>query len=316
MKITEISSIGDALFDLSGLTKRSWTDAEFAREVNRLRLPIYAVAPLGATVVRRERIDGIQVITPEPALKAHYVTLLQHEIEQLSLGGQIITDRPAWVFGDAPYHTWREIEAHRAANHRVVNHGDVDLGEWMGESDVFFFAEPIGVTPDTTLVVPRCTIAELVYAESKRLQATKMRTPAGDEAIHTAAPQLAPEDQQDNVATDDVTENACTDTGLGRDAAVRGITKNQVVIAFGRLTKINLSKALANGKGLFGQGQAKITRGTKGGRHAALWDPVILAVGFYENYQAPRAHLNRVFTDNHFLTPWWEEWKDKAEDLI
>lgn len=164
MTINEISSIGDAVFYLTGLTQRRWTEDEFAREVNRLHLPVYAVAPAGATLVRRERVDGKQVITPQTDLKAAYVKLLQDEIEQLSLGGQIITDRPAWVFGDAPYHTWSEIEVHRAANHRVVSNWDADLGEWMGESDVFFFANPIGVTPDTTLVVPRHTIAEIARA--------------------------------------------------------------------------------------------------------------------------------------------------------
>jgi hypothetical protein len=164
MTITEISRIGDALFYLSGLTQRRWTEEEFAREVNRLRLPIYAVAPQGATVVRRERIDGKQVITPQPDLRAGYVTLLQDEFEQLNRGGQTITDRPAWVFGDAPYHSWSEIEAHRAANHRVVSNWDVDSGEWMGESDIYFFADLIGVTPDTELVVPRHTIAEIARA--------------------------------------------------------------------------------------------------------------------------------------------------------
>ncbi|MCU1617914.1 MAG: hypothetical protein JWO98_5454, partial [Frankiales bacterium] len=69
MTINEISSIGDTVFYLSGLTKRHWTEGEFAREVIRLRLPIYAVAPAGATVVRRERIDGKLVITPQPDLK-------------------------------------------------------------------------------------------------------------------------------------------------------------------------------------------------------------------------------------------------------
>jgi len=95
MTINEVSSIGDALFDLSGSTKRSWTDAEFASEVNRLHVPIYAVAPSSATVVGRERIAGKQLSTPEPALKACYVTLLQDEIEQLSLSGHTITDRAA-----------------------------------------------------------------------------------------------------------------------------------------------------------------------------------------------------------------------------
>ncbi len=314
MCINEVSGIGDAIFHLSGLTQRRWSEAEFVRELIRLRLPLYAVAPSGHSIVSRERVDGRLVVTPRPDLKADYVTLLQDEIEQLSMGGQTITDHPAWVFGDEPYRTWSEIEAHRAANHRVIYNWDIDPGEWMGESDVFFFAQPIGVTPDTTLVVPRCTIAELVNADNKRLQATKMPSPTntvGEEATQTAGTRLVAEAAQDN--TDPEKDDA--GTGTSRNAALRGITKDQVLTAFGPLTDIDLSKALANGKGLYGKGQAKVISGTQGSRHAALWDPVILAVGFYENYRTPRAHLNRIFNDNHFLTPWWEEWKEQAEDL-
>ena len=180
IRINEISTIGEALFYLGGLTKRPWTEAEFAREIIRLRLPIYAMAPAGAKVVRRERIDGKQVITPQPHLPAMYVTLLQDEIEQLARGGQTITDRPAWVFGDEPYSTWSEIEAHRAANHRVVSNWDVDPGEWMGESDLFFFADPIGVTPDTTLVIPRHTIAEIARADATLCRPELSKKSQGD----------------------------------------------------------------------------------------------------------------------------------------
>lgn len=317
MRINEISTIGDALFYLGGLTKRPWSEAEFAREVIRMRLPIYAIAPAGATIVRRERIDGKQVVTPRPDLPATYVTLLQDEIEQLARGGQTITHRPAWVFGDEPYRAWSEIETHRAANHRVVSNWDADPGEWMGESDSLFFANPIGVTPDTTLAVPRCTIAELAKADLKRQDAEykpTLPTINGDDGMPPAQPHaLAQDGQRDAIAGN--TEHDRADNGTGCSKAVRGITKDQVVTAFGHLTAINLANALANGKGLFSKEQAKVTSGTRGGRHAALWDPVLLAVGFNENYQASRAHLSRVFTDNHFLTPWWEEWMEQAEDL-
>jgi hypothetical protein len=310
MKISEVNTVIDATLYLGWLTKRPWSTSVLTREIIRLRLPIYAAAPFGVSIESRRHVDGRLVVTPQPSMSAQYVTLLQDEIEELarSPGPRIITDRPAWLWGDAPFQSWDRITAFRAANHRVLDHWEVEHGEWMGQSDEYFFSTPIQITADSTLVVPRHTIAELVNAESKRVQVTKAPALAqmlDDDAIPTAGTLLVAEEAQDDAGA-----------GLSRDTAARGITKDQVVTAFGRLTKIDLSKALANGKGLFGKGQAKVTSGSKGGRHAALWDPVILAVGFYGNYGAPRSHLNRVFTDNHFLTPWWEEWKDKAEDLI
>ncbi|NML62955.1 hypothetical protein HHL21_18100 [Massilia sp. RP-1-19] len=320
MTINEISSIGELVFYLSGLTQRTWTTFELTREIIRLRLPVYASAPLGALIESRRRDDnGALVVTPQPSMSADYVTLLQDEIEELarSSGPRIITDRPAWQRGTAPFQSWDRITAFRAANHRVLDYWEVEQGEWMGQSDEYFFSELIQITADSILYVPSFAIAELLKADSKRQQATMTPTPnqmVGGEAIPTAGTQLIAEESQDNVAPALEKDDAGADPS--RDVAVRGITKDQVITAFGRLTKIGLSKALANGKGLFGKGHAKITSGTKGGRHAALWDPVILAVGFYENYRAPRAHLNRVFTDNHFLAPWREDWQDKAEDLI
>ena len=168
MTINEISSVGDALFNLRGLTGRTWSEAEFVRELIRLRLPVYAVAPSSAKVVHRERVNGKQVTTLRPDLQASYVTLLQDEIEQLAIGGQTITDRPAWVFGDMPHQSWGEIQKYRAVNHRVVSNWEVDHGEWMGESDVFFFADSIGVTPATTIVVPRHTISEIARSAASQ----------------------------------------------------------------------------------------------------------------------------------------------------
>jgi hypothetical protein len=188
MTINEISSIGDALFHLRGLTGRVWSEAEFIGELIRLRLPVYAVASASAKLVHRDRVNGKQVTTLRPDLQASYVTLLQDEIEQLARGGQTVTDRPAWVFGDLPYRSWSEILAHRAANHRVVSNWEVDHGEWMGESDVFFFADSIGVTPATTIVVPRHTISEIARsAASHREPETPLMAAQTFPTIHAHA---------------------------------------------------------------------------------------------------------------------------------
>jgi hypothetical protein len=149
-------------------TKRVWTTAEFTRAVIRLRLPIYAAAPPGASIVSKRYVDDRLVVTPEPSMSACYVTLLPSEIEELaySQGPQIITDRPAWLFGDHPYRTWDEIVTFRKGDHRVLGHWETDQGEWMGQSHEYFFSRPVQVTAQSTLVVPSHTIAELVLNEA------------------------------------------------------------------------------------------------------------------------------------------------------
>jgi hypothetical protein len=168
MKISEVCSVVEAIHVLSVLTKRAWTEAQFARAVIRLHLPIYAAAPCNASIVSKRYVGGRLVITPEPSMTALYVTLLQGEIEELasSPGPQVITDRPAWLWGDKPYQTWDDIVASRQGHHRVLGHWETDQGEWMGESYEYFFSSPVQVTAASTLVVPRHTIAELVRNEA------------------------------------------------------------------------------------------------------------------------------------------------------
>lgn len=237
-------------------------------------------------------------------MSAHYVTLLQSEIEELaySHGPRIITNRPAWLLGDKPYRTWDEIATFRKGDHRVLGHWETDQGEWMGQSDEYFFSEPVQVTAQSTLVVPRHTIAELVKNDALRHAAQ-----AATADIECVQPAPLPE-------TLGTTASQVSRNRTDKPEPV-GITKNQVLTAFSDLTRIDLAKALANGKGLYSKDQAKVVDGTPGSRHAALWDPVILAAGFYENYRVSRAKLNKVFVDHQFLAPWWEKWKEQAENL-
>ncbi len=169
VKVDEYCSIGETAFHLRWMTKREWTIDEVKQEIIRSRLPAYSFLPsdssAGIVIVSRRLIDGKLVTTPEPTLKTRLVTLLQPEIEQVFNGGQIITDRPAWHFGDSPYRTWGEIEAFRAANHRVIANWETDQGEWMGESDEYFFSRPVEINKFSSLFVPRHTIAELARIE-------------------------------------------------------------------------------------------------------------------------------------------------------
>lgn len=297
MAIAEVSGIGDAIFHLTKESKRRWTEAEFTRMLIRLRLPLFGVAPAGISIVAHDYVDGRLVITARPDLHASYVTLLQDEIEQLARGGQTITDRPAWLFGDEPYYSWSEICAFRSANHRVLNYEERDEGEWMGQSTRFFFEHPIGITPVTTLGVPRHTLAELLKADA---QSSSRETYKSEQSSQTTSA------MNDVFAPKQLTE-------IVRPA---GITKDQVITAFAHLLPIkDLSGALADGKGTYGAEGARVQRGTRDKRHAALWDPVYLAVTYYERYRLPLPKLNRVFTDNNFLLPWLETWRSHAEDM-
>lgn len=188
MKISEVSTIDEAICYLEWLTKRPWSSAEFTREILRLHLPIYGAAPIAASIESRRLIDGRLKVEQQPAMSAHYVTLLQAEIEELaqSPGPRIVTDRPAWLWGDTPYQPWDQIAAFRAANHRVLNYWEVEEGEWMGQSDEYFFSAPVQVTADSTLVVPRHTIAEVVRnfqgkQEKLAMPCTSMSAPSGPE---------------------------------------------------------------------------------------------------------------------------------------
>ncbi len=102
---------------------------------------------------------------------------------------------------------------------------------------------------------------------------------------------------------------------VGPGAAVRGITKDQVIHAFGDLVKTNLAKRLSDAEGLYGDSGARVQRGTAGGRHKSLWNPVVLAVGLRDPGGAARHLLNKAFQEHALLNDWWEEWKAAYADL-
>jgi hypothetical protein len=115
-------------------------------------------------------------------------------------------------------------------------------------------------------------------------------------------------------------------SALGLDADVwqrepapvgaEGITKPQVLIAFQELVRpFDLKKALGNGKGLFGEGGARTQKGTPGGKHIALWNPIVLALGLHDKHSVPMPHLKKAFDDHSFLRKWSEKWRD-ALDLL
>ena len=88
--------------------------------------------------------------------------------------------------------------------------------------------------------------------------------------------------------------------------AVKGVTTAQIVEAFGHLVSINLGKAMTD-KALWTK-DARITSGTRGGKHKTLWNPVILATALHERSSTPMMKLNQAFNTFRFLADWREEW--------
>jgi hypothetical protein len=87
-----------------------------------------------------------------------------------------------------------------------------------------------------------------------------------------------------------------------------GIDKEQVLMAFSSLVKINLEQALAGGGGIFGDEGARVKGSAAKSKNRAAWNPVTLALGLNDVYRVPMPHLKRVFNTHDFLSVWTSEW--------
>lgn len=88
-----------------------------------------------------------------------------------------------------------------------------------------------------------------------------------------------------------------------------GINKEEVLIAFSSLLKIDLEQALASGGGIFGDEGARIKGSGKKAKNKAMWNPVTLALGLNDVYRVPMSHLKRSFNTHAFLDAWNAEWE-------
>jgi hypothetical protein len=300
-RIDEISSVLEALCLVQELTKTTVSEEEFFEIVVAHALPVYAKAPIDAKLETRVRGEqGMLVTSPAPQIKASFITLLQPEIQQIGWGGSALTDRPAWLPGEELCVPWDDVLAFRQANHRVVAEGDVDKGEWMGQSETYYFANFVRVTRKSNLCVPRHTVAEVVRIINARSEFV------GDVAGLKEQEQELFEDSDLNVPA----------RFHQNHSGPQGINKQQVLIAFeALLPMINLKKQLSDAKHIFGDAGARVQRGTKGDKHKSLWNPVLLAIGINERYSIPRLKLTRMFSDHAFLSPWREEWLEQVENL-
>lgn len=88
----------------------------------------------------------------------------------------------------------------------------------------------------------------------------------------------------------------------------RGITKQQAITAFDGLVAVSLKNALEDCPAWIEP--ALESRGTPGGRHPTLWNPVMLATCLYDKKDVPKPMLNSAFFTHDFLREWREEWQE------
>ncbi|KAF3996606.1 hypothetical protein [Glaciimonas immobilis] len=94
----------------------------------------------------------------------------------------------------------------------------------------------------------------------------------------------------------------------GAKESQTGINKEQVLIAFARLVKIDLAQALDAGGGIFGDEGSRVKGSTKKAKNKIVWNPVTLALGLNDVYRVPLPHLKRAFSSHEFLDAWAAEW--------
>lgn len=87
-----------------------------------------------------------------------------------------------------------------------------------------------------------------------------------------------------------------------------GISREQVLIAFSGMVRLDLDKALSEAGGIFGDDGARVKGSAKKAKNKAIWNPVTLALGLNEMHRVPMSQLKRAFTAHAFLDAWSPEW--------
>jgi hypothetical protein len=95
----------------------------------------------------------------------------------------------------------------------------------------------------------------------------------------------------------------------------KGISREQVLIAFASIVKFDLEKALTTATGIFGDDGARVKSGPRVAKNKALWNPVTLALGLNDVYRVPMPHLKRAFIAHAFLSEWTEQWQESLDLL-
>ncbi len=94
-----------------------------------------------------------------------------------------------------------------------------------------------------------------------------------------------------------------------------GISREQVLLAFAGMLRIDLEQALGEAGGIFGDDGARVKGSAKKGKNKALWNPVTLALGMNEVHRVPISRLKRAFDTQECLFSWSGEWQQSLSLL-
>ncbi|WEF34288.1 hypothetical protein [Pseudoduganella chitinolytica] len=94
-----------------------------------------------------------------------------------------------------------------------------------------------------------------------------------------------------------------------------GIGKDEVLAAFGRIVRLDLSQALDDAIGIFGDDGARVKASARKSKRNAVWNPVTLALGLHDVYRAPLGPLKKAFNTHDFLRAWRDDWEESLRLL-
>jgi hypothetical protein len=92
--------------------------------------------------------------------------------------------------------------------------------------------------------------------------------------------------------------------------SLKGISKEEVLLVFGGMVKMNLEQALAGGAGIFGDDGARVRKNSRGGKNSYLWNPVTLAFGLNDVHRVPMSRLKKAFATQDILWEWQAAWRE------
>lgn len=94
-----------------------------------------------------------------------------------------------------------------------------------------------------------------------------------------------------------------------------GIGKQEVLAAFAAHARMDLSKALDDAIGIFGDDGARVKASVRKSKRNAVWNPVTLALGLNDVYRVPLGPLRRAFKTHDFLLAWEDNWEQSLRLL-
>ncbi|MYM21966.1 hypothetical protein GTP46_04830 [Duganella sp. FT135W] len=94
-----------------------------------------------------------------------------------------------------------------------------------------------------------------------------------------------------------------------------GISKDEVLLAFSSIVRLDLARALDDATGIFGDDGARVKASARKSKRNAVWNPVTLALGLHDVYRAPLGALKRAFKSHDFLQAWQGNWEESLRLL-